>query len=200
MPPRKKNPDFVAWRSHPARGVLLQALEAGGFLAGMDHLAAEEVWDFCKKMPEFDDPEKGEVKFVQFKARLAGHRTQSTRDREMANRDAEACRKDRLIHPRKYHNQRGELVFDLHPAKQLLRMDIANDLHNSMTPTQLRLKRPAYKLFKLEIFGQRICQEVRRQKSINFLALKHMRAVGPPIAVSKVAFDAAHLVNTAPNG
>jgi hypothetical protein len=187
---RKKNTDNVNWRIHPARGVVLQSLEVGGFMAGMDHLKAEKVWDFFKKMPEFNDSREGKVQFKQFKARLAGHRSQSARDRDMAKRDAEACRKDRLIHPRKNHNQRGELVFDLHPAKQLLRMDIAAGLHKQLSPFELRKKRPAYKVFKLGIFTHRIYQEVKNKKFINFLETKRQKEVGPTIAVSKVAFHA----------
>jgi hypothetical protein len=133
----------------------------------MDHVSAEDLFDWYKKMPEFE-----KVVLGQFKARLADHQRQSGRDREMAKRDDEACRKDRELSPRKARNTRGELIFDLHPAKHLLRMDVANGVHHLMYPKQMQQTRPAYMEFQSKIFKERIYQEERRKRFLNFLAEK----------------------------
>jgi hypothetical protein len=78
--------------------------------------------------------------------------------------------------PRDRHNERGELVFDMHPAKLLLREDVKNGVHRRMTPDYMhRSTRPEYKLFKGEIFRHRIYQEVRLQKYFNYLELKRTK-------------------------
>jgi hypothetical protein len=53
-----------------------------------------------------------------------------------------------------------------------LRKDVKAKKHEIMTPSKLRLTRPEYKEFKLEVFKQRIYQEIRHQKFVNFLEWK----------------------------
>ena len=69
-------------------------------------------------------------------------------------------------------NKRGGLVFDLTPAKTLLRGDVAQKKHEEMTPQQLKASRPEYHQFSPDKFRQRIYQEVRRQNYVNYLELK----------------------------
>jgi hypothetical protein len=79
---------------------------------------------------------------------------------------------DRTLYPRSEKNSRGELVFDLHPAKMLLREDLKNGLHKRMSPSALRRTREEYKAFGKSIFKHRIYQELARQKMINWLEKK----------------------------
>jgi hypothetical protein len=51
-------------------------------------------------------------------------------------------------------------------------MDIAQGVHNHLSPAEFQLKRPAYGQFKYRIFKDRIYQEERRIKFLNFLAEK----------------------------
>ena len=162
-----KSKVFVDWRCCKARGIILRDLEPGGYMIEMDHVSAEDLFDWYKKMPEFED-----VVFQQFKERLADHRKQSAPNREMARRDKEACRKDRGIFPRNTRNSRSELCFDVHPAKKLLQMDVAKGVHKRLTPSKLRRTRPAYMEFKYRIFKHRIYQEERRSKFLNYLEQK----------------------------
>jgi hypothetical protein len=164
---QKTMPTPINWRKTKARGIILRDLEPGGHLVEMDHVSAEDLFDWYKKMPEFE-----RVVFGQFKDRLADHRKTSGRDREMARRDEEACCKDRELSPRKDRNTRGQLCFDLHPAKHLLRMDVANGVHHLMYPSKLQQTRPAYMEFQSKIFKHRIYQEERRKRFLNFLAEK----------------------------
>jgi hypothetical protein len=76
---------------------------------------------------------------------------------------------DRQLHPRQLKNHRGELVFDLHPAKLLLRGDIMAGVHAEMVPSQFQGTRAEYKEFDSDIFRQRIYQEERFQKYWNWL-------------------------------
>jgi hypothetical protein len=158
---------WVNWRNCTARAVLLRDLEPGGPLVGMDHVPANEVFEFYKGQPGFE-----QVVFNQFKERLADHRKQASRDRKYAERDSEACRVDRLVHPRATKNPRGELVFDIHSAKRLLRMDVANGIHKIMSPSELQATRPAYGEFELKVFTHRIYQEVHRKKFLHWLELQ----------------------------
>ena len=66
-------------------------------------------------------------------------------------------------------NHRGELVFARHPAQKLLHQDIEEKKHKKMTPSQLHASLPEYKAFKLNVFTQRISQEVRQIKFVNYL-------------------------------
>ena len=169
MPPRRS--EWIDWRCSAARAILIRDLEPGGLLHSMDAVPADHLFVFYKKLPEFAN-----VPFDQFKERLKDHRKQSNNAQELVDRDHKAHHVDRHVHPRKDRNCRGELVFDVHPAKKLLRMDVANGVHLKLTPMALRKTRPAYMAFKLKIFKFRIYQEVRRVRYFNYLRLKEEEA------------------------
>ena len=80
--------------------------------------------------------------------------------------------RDRELHPRSTRNNRGELVFDLSEAKELLREDVNNKLHEQMTPLQRKATRDHYKPFSNKVFKERIYQEVRYQKYLYYLNKK----------------------------
>jgi hypothetical protein len=128
-------------------------------------MSAEEAWEIhCRHMADF-----AKLVFSQFKARLADHRRLVRRDLHAAAHKAAALAHDRLAFPRQPTNERGELVFDLHPAKRLLRDDLRNQRHVGLTPKAFRLTRADHQEFDLEVFRQRICQEIRRGKFVNWL-------------------------------
>jgi hypothetical protein len=52
--------------------------------------------------------------------------------------------RDKLMHTRQDRNNRGELVFDLHPAKLLLREDGKSGEREGMAPSALQATRPEY--------------------------------------------------------
>ena len=81
---------------------------------------------------------------------------------------------DRKMIPRKEKNEKGELVWDIHPAKLLLRQDVADGLHLQMSPAELQQTKTEYGLFHPRKFKERIYQEVRRNKVIYYLNLKRM--------------------------
>jgi hypothetical protein len=69
---------------------------------------------------------------------------------------------DRKIYPRQAYNARGEPVFDMFPAKKLLREDIKDELYITTYKTTRKLQesRPLeYGLFDRKTFAGRVRQE-----------------------------------------
>jgi hypothetical protein len=134
-------------------------------------ITAEEAWEVYKTMDEFAN-----VVFDQFKERLRDHRKQVGENKIRAAKELDALAHDRRLFPRQTVNHRGELVFDLHPAKLLLRADVESGKHLRMTRQELQLTNESYQIFRTDIFRHRIYQEVRRSKFVNYL--KERRAKG----------------------
>ena len=169
----KEKEKFVDWRKCEGRAILIEDLEPGGLLYNMNMVPADHLFKIYKRLPEF----KG-VPFQQFKARLQDHRRQADYANERARSDERALIYDRRLYPRQQHNNKGGLVFDLHPAKLLLRQDVKNGVHLRLKPSELQRTRPAYRDFKPAIFKHRIYQEARRQRFFNYLALKREEEQG----------------------
>jgi hypothetical protein len=87
------------------------------------------------------------VPFEQFQKRLADHRIQHQQRLNKATMEEILYEHDTLMHARQDRNNRGKLVFDLHPAKRLLRDDVERGEHERMTPSDLQATRPEYMLF-----------------------------------------------------
>ena len=83
-----------------------------------------------------------------------------------------ALEHDRRLNPRRTKNARGEPVFDSTKAKAFLKEDVKDGKHKRMKPCQLQKTRKVYQLFRLDIFRQRIYQEVRAQKFNFYLEIK----------------------------
>lgn len=162
--PASKKPGWITWRSSAARGILLRDLLPDGALHGMDDVDPKVVFRYYKRFPEFEN-----VVLSQFTARLQDHRKQNSALRALAARDEKATLKDRTRLPRDARNDRGKLVFDLHPAKELLRRDVENRVHKHFKPRFIHQARREYKVFDYQVFKHRIYQEVRRQKFLRYL-------------------------------
>jgi len=160
---------WVDWRKCPGREVLLDDLKRGALPLTEEELSTEHAWSFYREMTEFD-----KIVFSQFKERLKAHRKQAVKLFSIVAADEAAFQKDLQMGFRntRKHNKRGELVFDLSPAKQLLRDDVKDKKHEGLTPSEFRRTRPEYMKFRVEIFKGRIYQEVKRQKFIFHCELK----------------------------
>ena len=55
------------------------------------------------------------------------------------------------------------------PGKPLLRQDIANGLHLKQTISELHKSRPEYVELERKKFGERVRQEAKRAKYMNYL-------------------------------
>jgi hypothetical protein len=165
-----KNANWVKWRNHPAREVILQDLNHGGWL--YDALKQDEafnlatVFAICNhKHPEIFN----ETDFSQFKERMEDCTTKNKERRDRSKMEHAWMSHDRELHPRQLKNHRGELVFDLHPAKLLLREDIKAGAHAEMVPSQFQGTRAEHEEFDRDIFRHRMHQEERYQKHWNWL-------------------------------
>jgi hypothetical protein len=69
-----------------------------------------------------------------------------------------------FVFPDQDRNNRDELVFDLHPAKLLLREIVESGENEQMTPSDFQATSPEYMLFKPHKFKERIYQEVKHKK------------------------------------
>jgi hypothetical protein len=154
----------ISWRDSVQAQILLHDLEEGILpLDNYEHSAYDAWHDCYSKMDEFKN-----VPFQQFRDRLRDHRKQVQKRVDQSMRDEVARMHDRHIYPRQIRNSRGDLVFDMSPAKMILREDVINGIHETMTPSELQRLRPEYADFKREVFKRRIYQEVRLQKYYNY--------------------------------
>lgn len=170
-----KNPDWIDWRNSKAKKVIMEDLIEGRLPLQESEMSTWEAWLVYANTEEFKEAKP--VVFSQFKERLKDHRKQVMKLKSNSDRDCMALANDRLLYPRKTHNQRGEPVFDLSPAKLLLRADVAAKRHEGIGPREFQQTRPEYMEFmgrKIEpaIFRRRIKQEEKRQKWINHLIVK----------------------------
>ena len=168
-----KNTDWVKWRNHPAREIILQDLNYGGWL--YDELKQVEELNLALVFAIYNhkDPEIfHELDFSQFKAKMEDYTKKNKERRDHSKLEHAWMLHDRQLYPQQLKNRRDELVFDLDPAKLLLRKDIAAGVHAEMTPSQFQGTRAEYQEFDRDIFRQRIYQEERYQKYLNFLGDK----------------------------
>ena len=166
--PQTKNPNYISWRNSIPRCILIEDLIVGILPVEESKMSAEEAWDLCyQHMAEFID-----VVFSQFEARLRDHRKQVKGDLRHAQEEEAFLAHDRRIFPRSSTDHRGKLVFDLHPAKEILRDDVSQKKHVGLTPFALWKTRDKYQEFDQEIFQRRIYQTIRREKFINYLNQK----------------------------
>ena len=170
MAPRRES--FIDWKNSEAKYVLLDDLERGILPLSAQEVSAEEAWVVYQDHPSFEG-----VQFDQFKARLADHRKSTRIQLNYAQRDNAAITRDLQLYPRQSQNHRGEAVFDVAPAKLLLRDDIDNDVHKRMTFQQLWQSRSEYQAFAFSVFCRRIYQEIRRKKFVFLLETKRQEAI-----------------------
>lgn len=169
MPRGQRRTGWIAWRNSEAKEILLEDLARGFLPFGEADCPADMAWAYYKQKAAFSS-----VQFDQFKERLKDHRAQQNQLKKDAMSDAAALEHDEKLYPRKMKNQRGEPVFDLSPAKLLLREDVAAKKHTTMTTEFFRRSRSEYMVFKLDIFRARIKQEERRQKYLFHLELQRV--------------------------
>jgi hypothetical protein len=163
----KKPP--INWRHSKARLIIVSDLEQDLLPVDENVMSAEHAWEACYR----DQEEFAKVPFPQFEERLKDHREQLAKRLARSDSEARALAQDRQLHPRQTHNHRGEPVFHLSTAKQLLRDDVKNKLH--INNPDFQAMRPEYMMFKKSKFGDRIRQEVRRQKFLHYLELQRAK-------------------------
>ena len=121
--------------------------------------------------PDMDFEEAIQVRAIyepmgieKFTSRLTSLREIIKEKQQQALEDVADLIKDRLECPRPTHNARGEPEWSLHEAKELLAIDMDDDLHKKLTPEQLYWKRLQYRDFPLTTFRGHIYQEEHTRK------------------------------------
>jgi len=84
--------------------------------------------------------------------------------KKCADFDKKAIKADRLLHPRRSHNVRGEPRWDGSDAQACLKIDMTADKLAEMTQDALWKSRPAYQLFQFVIFRKHIDQYTQSKK------------------------------------
>ena len=170
--PQKQKPGCIQWPKSEPRNIISDDLFKGVLPVDTNKMSAKDAWELSyKNMVELED-----VPFQQFKDRLRDHRRQMKSGLQRSNIEEEALQHNWKLYPRQLQNSKGELVFDLHPAKLLLRKDVAERKHLMMKPMELQETRPEYLLFDRCKFKERIYQEVRRVKYINWLEISQKKS------------------------
>lgn len=168
--PKPKKEGWVDWTKCPARCIVLTDLEDGILSLEESVTPATQAWHVYRDLPEFTG-----VCFEQFNERLEGHRAQIKAKSERVIWEEAAFARDRAMRPfprPETHDHRGKRIFNGSAAQPLLREDVKNGVHETMTPQELHGTRPEYKMFLLDDFRPRIYQEVRYQKFCNWLEKK----------------------------
>ena len=92
------------------------------------------------------------VMFSQFQERFKDHCKQITEKKMKSMNDLKAYEHYCHMNPSKTHDSNGQLIFDAHPAKLLLREDIKIGKQKTMPPAALQGTRKEYCDFPLSIF------------------------------------------------
>jgi hypothetical protein len=165
---------WITWKGSTPRRILIEDLVTGMLPVDGTELSADEAWyTYYSRLEEFKN-----VPLEQFRERVSDHREQVNGDLGRAITEESYFLYDRRLHPRPTTNGRGEIIYDLHPAKLLLRDDVENNRHVGIRPSELQRTRREYHDFKRRIFKEHIYQEIKRIKFINWMELK--REEGDP--------------------
>ena len=171
--PKAKNPDFIDWRNSQAKVIVLKDLETGVVPLEEDKASAEEVWNtYYVNQPEFIT-----VGFEQFKLRFKDHRKQIQKKQGHQRQQMDILKRDRQLKPANLRDERGRKVFYLTEAAEKLRQDVANEVHRTMTMTELFLSRDIYHEdeWDEQYFAARVRQEVATQKFKYYLEWKRAK-------------------------
>jgi hypothetical protein len=155
LPPKEtKAPD---WKDSDAKELLKKDIEEGRVTEVM---MAREVYAMH---PEFDI-----YKFQNFANNLKSLRALVKRNKESAAFDSAALANDQGNHPRPAMTAAGLPRWYESDAERLLKVDVNQLQHETMTPQALHESRPEHQVFSLHIFRQHIQQESRSRKEKNY--------------------------------
>lgn len=146
------------WRTSEAKKLLEQYLRDGTIPLSGREMGSQEVYRF--------HPSFAEYPYESFPKRLAKLRSEARTKTRSANSEIDALNQDRAHFPVQAESANGILRWEGSDAEALLKLDVANQLHEKMTPRELYHSREVYQLYKLKKFRGHIHQEVKRGKFI----------------------------------
>lgn len=183
--PKSTNPQYIDWTNSEARIVLMEDLVSGTLPLDHREVSPAEAFAYYKEQPAF----KGLVCYEQFKSNLSRHRRDLLKNKSKSKEGELAIIHDRELYPSTTHNSNGDLNYKQSKTKELLRVDMAEQKHLSMTPKELKATRPEYDEFDLHKFTEKIGQEKRYQKYIYYLNDKREEKLQKAAAEKQAAVD-----------
>jgi hypothetical protein len=161
MPNKKK------WKHSDAKAILYQDLKEGRLPAvrGPGDPGPKQLFESTyQHLPAFQLENHGNPDM--FGGRLRSLRKQFIGKHDRAALDSDALENDRELFPENFANDagRGYPKWGPSAAKELLKTDIDDGLHKTMTPMQLHQSCPEYEEFPLHVFRNHIYQDVKGRK------------------------------------
>lgn len=105
MAPSTKN-GWIKWRAHPAREIIMQDLNYGGFLHG-ETLSITDLPGLFELYKVVHPEYFSEIVFDQFKARMKDYMKDASERREKSQEEELAMQFDRKLNPQLTENARG---------------------------------------------------------------------------------------------
>lgn len=122
--------------------------------------------DMAPDVVYFQHPEFATYPYETFRDNLNKLRKKVKAKKTRSELDSLALRHDRKSHPKPEKNNRGEPRWEGSEAERLLKLDVDNGKHNTMTPQNLHKSRNEYEDYALTVFRKHIHQEVKTRKFI----------------------------------
>ena len=156
MPPKKtKTP---AWITSKGRKTLFREITTGKIFENMKY---EQVFHMH---PEFAVGDTQEEALRLFENRLANARKIIGAKKQHAATELAMLQQDRLAHPFPSTNHRGEPQWEGSAAQKVLKKDVENKKHETMSRTAFYNLRPEYDAFPKTVIDGKIQQEERLLK------------------------------------
>ena len=165
-------PLLADWEHSEAKKIIMDDLK--GKRISRDYSdKPSPLWESrYKHLPAFKDVPKR-----QFCTNLRSCRLQFAKYHRRAAADAAALEHDLKIHQARKVNDNGEPKFADSAAQKLLREYVKEKKHVGIKPKDLWKRHKRFQKFDLHIFRQRIYQEERYQRFVNYLEYKREKAV-----------------------
>ena len=114
--------------------------------------------------PEFAVGDTPEEALCLFENRLASAREIIRGKKQRASTELAMLQEDRLVHPFPATNYRGEPQWEGSAAQKVLKKDVADKKHETMSRTAFYNLRPEYKAFPKTVIDGKVQQEERLLK------------------------------------
>jgi hypothetical protein len=152
------------WKNSAARAMLEKDLLEGVISRDFSDKPSQLWEERYKGLVEFKD-----VPYRQFSTNLRALRNQLKEAQKRSDPDEAALEHDLKIHQPRSHNDRGEPKFADSEAQELLRKIVKMKKHVGVSPEDLYHKHELFKQFPKKKFKERIYQEERYQRFVNYL-------------------------------
>ena len=157
MPPKKKK-KTPAWIASNGRKILFSDITSGKISEKMKY---EQVFHMRPEFAVGDTPEEA---LRLFETRLASAREIICGKKQQAATELAMFQQDRLAHPFPATNYRGEPQWEGSAAQKVLKDDVTNMKHETMSCTAFYNVRPEYKTFPKTVIDGKVQQEERLLK------------------------------------